>query len=128
MSSPFNCGSQHEWGSGALCTTFKNVEDVDERANIVKTFGVNKCCLKKIKHTPERPCRARLCSCGAAHHELLCKRKKKEQSIHNFREMQQDNTDDDEDEPKQDEDSEDIIIMLMKVDTVSLTSPQRKTT
>ena len=103
---PFNCGSQHEWGSGALCTTFKNVEDVDERANIVKTFGVNKCCLKKIKHTPERPCRARLCNCGAAHHELLCKRKKKEQSIHNFRETQQDNTDDDEEEPKQDEDSE----------------------
>ena len=72
---PYNCGKEHPWGSGALCETFKSIQDVEERIKIVNTFGVNKCCLKKVKHTPEKSCRAKLCSCGAAHHELLCKKR-----------------------------------------------------
>ena len=90
---PFNCGKEHPWGSGAFCETFRNIPDVEERINIVKTFGINKCCLKKMKHTAEKPCRAKLCSCGAAHHELLCKRKKSIQTIHKIKE--QNNDDDD---------------------------------
>ena len=100
---PYNCGKEHPWGSGALCQTFKDIQDVEERIKIVNTFGVNKCCLKKVKHTPEKPCRARLCSCGAAHHELLCKKKKNIQSIHRI--MEQNN--DDEDDDNQDNDDND---------------------
>ena len=65
---PFNCGQRHEWGSGALCATFRAVEDEDESLNLVKTFGITKCCVKKIKHTPDKPCRAKLCECGSPHH------------------------------------------------------------
>ena len=101
---PFNCGKEHPWGSGALCQTFKNIQDVEERIKIVNTFGVNKCCLKKMKHTSERPCRAKLCSCGAAHHELLCKRKKNVQSIHRIIEGNKDDEDDDNQEEDGNED------------------------
>ena len=55
---PFNCGKEHPWGSGAIYETFRNIPDVEERINIVRTFGINKCCLKKGKHTAEKPCRA----------------------------------------------------------------------
>ena len=55
---PFNCGKEHPWGSGAICETFRNIPDVEERINIVRAFGINKCCLKKGKHTAEKPCRA----------------------------------------------------------------------
>ena len=103
---PFNCGKEHPWGSGAFCETFRSIPDVEERINIVKTFGINKCCLKKMKHTAEKPCRAKLCSCGAAHHELLCKRKKSIQTIHKIKEQNNDDDDNDDDDDKDDNNDE----------------------
>ena len=100
---PFNCGKDHPWGSGAFCETFRNIPDVDERINIVTTFGINKCCLKKVKHTEDKPCRAKLCSCGVAHHELLCKKKKSIQTIHKVKEQHDEDEDDDNDGNENDE-------------------------